>query len=222
MDRVIRVVLVDDHPIVRRGLTASLERAGDVAVVGEAASVSEARAVIDRVAPDVVLCDLRLADGDGVRLIAWLSVRGTGAPLVVTAYEDPYLVRSAVEAGARGYVLKDATEAVLHDAVRRVARGGIAFVGVGDVAGVLGSDVVLSDRERQVLELVARGRTNVEIAEALAISEATVKTHLAHVFDKVGATNRTSAVLRAMELGLIARSLEYFTKGRGAVGSGGP
>lgn len=222
MDHMIRVVLVDDHPIVRRGLTSSLERAGDVTVVGEAASVSEARAVIERSAPDVVLCDLRLADGDGVRLIAWLAVRNLGAPLVVTAYEDPYLVRSAVEAGARGYVLKDVTETVLHDAVRRVARGGIAFVGVSDVAGVLGADVVLSLRERQVLELVARGRTNVEIAEALTISEATVKTHLAHVFDKVGATNRTTAVLRAMELGLIARSVEHFAEGRGAVGLGGP
>jgi len=204
VERMIRVVVVDDHPIVRRGLTASLQRAGDVEVVGEAASVQEAREVVECTGPDVVLCDLRLADGDGVRLVAWLAVRGQGAPLVVTAYEDPFLVNAALAAGARGYVLKDATEPVLHEAVRAVARGATAFVGVA-AEGPSQPPEVLSAREEAVLAGVARGLTNAEVAEELGIGEATVKTHLAHVFAKLGVQNRTQAVLVAIERGMLRR-----------------
>jgi DNA-binding NarL/FixJ family response regulator len=219
VERVIRVVVVDDHPIVRRGLAASLERAGDVAVVGEASGVGEGREVVLATEPDVVLCDLRLADGDGVRLIAWLVVRNLAAPLVVTAYEDPYLVRSAVEAGARGYVLKDVSEGLLHDAVRQVAAGGVAFHGVPEALSSLASAEVLSAREQEVLELVAAGATNQEAAARLGISEATVKTHLAHVFAKLGVQNRTQAVLCAIERGLIPRE-RVQVRADGAVGRG--
>lgn len=211
---VVRVVVVDDHPVVRDGLRGMLGAEPGLEVVGEAADGLEALAVARRTRPDVVLMDLRMPGGDGVTAIAAL-LRGAGGPvprvLVLTTYATAREVHAALEAGATGYVLKDAPREELFGAVRAAARGesvlsaAAATQVVNRLRGQEGSE--LTERELSVLTLVARGTPNRVIASTLFVSEATVKTHLAHVFDKLRVTDRAAAVAAGYRLGLLDRRL---------------
>ncbi|MBY8852632.1 response regulator transcription factor, partial [Saccharothrix sp. MB29] len=181
----IRVVIVDDHPVVRDGLRGMLASAGDVEVVGEAADGAEAVAVVRTVSPDVVLMDLRMPGVDGVTAIGRLRGFPTRV-LVLTTYDTDSDVLPAIKAGATGYLLKDTPRDELFRAVRSAARGeavlspSVATRLVGQVRRPAAEP--LSDREVEVLGLIARGCTNREAAARLFISEATVKTHLVHVY----------------------------------------
>lgn len=204
----IKVLVVDDHPVVRDGLRGMLCGQPDLAVVGEAADGLEALAEVARLLPDVVLMDLRMPRLDGVAAIERIRRRHPAVQvLVLTTYDADRDIVRALEAGATGVVLKDAPREVLFEAVRTTARGQPVLAPT--VTARLLTDlrqpasVVPSDRELEVLTLVARGLTNRAIGRELAISEATVKTHLVHVFDKLGVTDRTSAVTVALERGLI-------------------
>ncbi|WP_033440396.1 response regulator [Saccharothrix sp. NRRL B-16314] len=202
----IRVVIVDDHPVVRDGLRGMLAGAGDVEVVGEAADGAEAVAVVRAVAPDVVLMDLRMPGVDGVTAIERLRGFPTRV-LVLTTYDTDSDVLPAIKAGATGYLLKDTPRDELFRAVRSAARGeavlspSVATRLVGQVRTPAAEP--LSDREVEVLGLIARGCTNREAAAKLFISEATVKTHLVHVYTKLGVKDRAAAVAVAYERGLL-------------------
>jgi DNA-binding NarL/FixJ family response regulator len=203
------VLLVDDHPVVRHGLRGMIAAEDDLTVVGEAGSGAEAVALAESLRPDVVLMDLRIPDIDGVtatgRILAALPHTRV---IVVTTYETDADILRAVEAGAAGYLLKDASRTQLAGAVRDAARGKTVLSPT--VADRLVNFVrqpaptSLSAREVQVLALVAKGKTNAEIGGELHISEATVKTHLLRTFNKLGVSDRTAAVTSAMALGLLA------------------
>jgi DNA-binding NarL/FixJ family response regulator len=202
------VMLVDDHPVVREGLRGMIDAEPDLTVVGEAGSGAEAIAMAESLRPDVILMDLRMPDVDGVtateRILAALPQTRI---VVVTTYESDTDILRAVEAGAAGYLLKDATRADLADAVRDAARGKTVLAPT--VADRLvhfvrqPTSVTLSTREVEVLNHVAKGETNAEIGHQLHISEATVKTHLLRAFNKLGVSDRTAAVTTAMSLGLL-------------------
>jgi DNA-binding NarL/FixJ family response regulator len=205
---VIRVMLVDDHPVVREGLRGMLEAEPDLTVVSEAGSGEEAVALARVVEADVILMDLRMRDLDGVgatqRILAEHPARKV---VVLTTYETDADILRAVEAGAAGYLLKDASRADLANAIRAAARGETVLA--PSVAGKLVNRVrrpvphTLSAREIEVLALVAKGLTNADIGRALHISEATVKTHLLRAFGKLDVSDRTAAVTTAMSLGLL-------------------
>jgi DNA-binding NarL/FixJ family response regulator len=205
----IRVMLVDDHPVVREGLRGMLEAEPDLTVVGEAGSGEEAVARVASVAPDVILMDLRMGNLDGVGATERILAGDSRAKVVVlTTYETDADILRAVEAGASGYLLKDASRADLANAVRAAARGETVLA--PSVAGRLVNQVrrpatqSLSGREVEVLALVAKGLTNADIGRALHISEATVKTHLLRAFGKLDVSDRTAAVTTAMALGLLS------------------
>jgi len=202
------VLLVDDHPVVREGLRGMINAENDLTVVGEAGSGAEAVAMADSLRPDVILMDLRMPDVDGVTATARiLAAQPEIRVLVVTTYDSDTDILRAVEAGASGYLLKDASRAELAEAVRDAARGkAVLAPSVADrlVRWVRQpAAVTLSTREADVLALVARGKTNAEIGRLLHISEATVKTHLLRAFNKLGVSDRTAAVTTAMSLGLL-------------------
>jgi len=202
------VLLVDDHPVVREGLRGMIDAEADLTVVGEAGSGAEAIAMAESLRPDVILMDLRMPDVDGVaateRILALLPDTRI---VVVTTYESDTDILRAVEAGAAGYLLKDASRSELADAVRDAARGKTVLAPT--VADRLvrfvrqPASVALSTREVEVLGLVATGKTNAEIGRELHISEATVKTHLLRAFNKLGVSDRTAAVTTAMSMGLL-------------------
>ncbi|WP_114906248.1 response regulator [Ornithinimicrobium murale] len=212
----VRVLLVDDHPVVRSGLRAVLEATDRVEVVGEAASGEQALALVPGAEPDVVLMDLNLGGGmDGVTtttriLGAGPTTAGAARPpavLILTTYDHDADIVRAVEAGASGYLLKDASPEAIADAVAAAARGetvlasGLAQRLVSRMRAP--SEPTLTPREREVLRLVAEGSSNRAIAKALFVSEATVKTHLVHAYEKLGVDNRTGAVTVARERGLL-------------------
>ena len=205
----IRVMLVDDHPVVREGLRGMLDAEPDLTVVGEAGSGEEAVAQARVVGADVILMDLRMRGLDGVGATEQILRDDPRAVVVVlTTYETDADILRAVEAGASGYLLKDASRAELANAIRSAARGETVLAPA--VAGRLVNQVrrptaavSLSAREVEVLALVAKGRTNAEIGRALHISEATVKTHLLRAFGKLDVSDRTAAVTTAMALGLL-------------------
>jgi DNA-binding NarL/FixJ family response regulator len=205
----ITVLLVDDHPVVREGLRGMLEAEPDLEVVGEAGCGSEALAMARRHRPDVILMDLRMPGTDGVWATSRILAESDRSKVVVlTTYETDADILRAVEAGAAGYLLKDASRAELAGAVRAAARGETVLA--PSVAGRLVNRVrrptvpTLSARELEVLSLVAKGKTNAEIGATLTISEATVKTHLLRAFTKLDVSDRTAAVTTAMALGLLA------------------
>jgi DNA-binding NarL/FixJ family response regulator len=199
----IRVLLADDHPVVREGLRGMLAAEPDIEVVGEAASGPEAVILAERLRPDVVLMDLRMPGGDGVaatRQLAGITV------VVLTTYDSDADILRAVEAGAAGYLLKDTPREVLADRVRAAARGEtvLAPAVAGRLLGRMRSEATpLSARETQVLALVARGLTNAEIGRELFLSEATIKTHLLRASAKLGVSGRTAAVTKAIETGAL-------------------
>jgi len=207
----ITLLIADDHPVVRDGLRGMFESAPDFTVLGEAASGEEAVERTAALDPDVVLMDLRMPGGGGVAAIAHLTRTGARARvLVLTTYDTDTDTLPAIEAGATGYLLKDAPRDELFTAVRAAAEGRTVLSPA--VASRLVSAVraprsernePLSAREREVLALVARGTSNREIARELFISEATVKTHLTHLYAKLGVNDRAAAVATAYERGIL-------------------
>jgi DNA-binding NarL/FixJ family response regulator len=205
---VIRLVLADDHPVVREGLAGMLAAEPDLEVVGTAADGGEAFELASSLKPDVVLMDLRMPGVDGVEATRRITKELPGVRvLIVTTYDTDSDIVRAVEAGATGYLLKDAPRDELATAIRAAARGETVLA--PPVAAKLVSSMQKparekpSPRETQVLSLVARGLTNAEIGKQLYISEATVKTHLLRVFNKLGVDDRTAAVTAAMDMGLL-------------------
>jgi DNA-binding NarL/FixJ family response regulator len=205
---VIRVLLVDDHPVVRDGLRGMLGAQPDLEVVGEAGDGAQALALALRHRPDVVLMDLRMPGTDGVAATARiLAALPATRVLVLTTYDTDADIVRAVGAGATGYLLKDTPREELFRAVRAAARGETVLAPA--VAARLLTSLrqpaqpVLSARELEVLALVAHGASNRDVASRLSISEATVKSHLLHVFDKLGVDDRTAAVTVALTRGLL-------------------
>ncbi|MET9311081.1 response regulator transcription factor [Kribbella sp. NPDC003505] len=206
----ISLLLVDDHPVVRNGLRGMFESAPGFTVLAEAANGVEAVELAAELDPDVVLMDLRMPGGSGLDAITELTRRGIRAKvLVLTTWDTDTDTLPAIEAGATGYLLKDAPQDELFNAVRQAAAGRTVLSPA--VASRLVSAVrspapsPLAARERQVLELVAKGTSNRDIARELFISEATVKTHLSHVFTKLGVADRAAAVAKGYEQGILGR-----------------
>ncbi|MEV4068138.1 response regulator [Nonomuraea fuscirosea] len=204
----ITILVADDHPVVREGLIAMLESAAGITVVGEAGSGEEAVARAPVLRPDVVLLDLRMGGVDGVAATGHILRELPDAKVViVTTYEDDTDILRAVEAGAAGYLLKGSSRRELIDAVRAAARGETVLT--PSLAGKLfrartPEPAALSERECAVLRLVGQGLTNAEIGGRLFISEATVKTYLLRSFKKLGVSDRTAAVMTAVERGLLS------------------
>ena len=208
MSAPVRVLVVDDHPVVRDGIRGMLAGASGIEVVGEAGGGAEAVEQAESLAPDVVLMDLRMPGVDGVAAIREIVGRGSRSRvLVLTTYDTDREVLSAIEAGATGYLLKDAPRDELVRAVEATARGQ-AFLSAS-VGALLMERVrspepeALTERELEVLRLVASGATNRDIAERMFVSEATVKTHLLHVYAKLGVNDRAAAVAAAYDRGLL-------------------
>ncbi|MFJ6233643.1 response regulator [Streptomyces griseus] len=208
----ITLLIVDDHPVVRDGLRNMLESADGFTVLGEASGGKEAVELTLRTDPDVVLMDLRMPTGSGVEAIAELTRRGVRARvLVLTTYDTDSDTLPAIEAGATGYLLKDALRDELYGAIRAAAAGRTVLspaVATRLVTAVRNpaappADDPLSTRELQILEHVERGASNREIARALFISEATVKKHLTHIYDKLDVRDRAAAVAAAFRRGIL-------------------
>jgi DNA-binding NarL/FixJ family response regulator len=207
----IRVLVADDHPVVRDGLCAMLDTQADIEVVGEATNGAEALALVGSLRPDLVLMDLQMPKVDGATATQRIRAENDDVQvLVLTTYDTDADISRAVEAGATGYLLKDARREELFRAVR-LAANGESVLSPGVAKRVLGrmrapAEEALSSREIDVLGAVARGLSNRAIARSLHISEATVKTHLVHVFAKLGVDDRTAAVTVALERGIIRLS----------------
>ena len=209
----IRVVLGDDHTLVRQGLRRTLEQTEGIDPVGEAATGTEIVRVVKETEPDIAVLDIRMPEMDGIQAAREISAHypETGV-VMLTAYDDRHSVVEAVRAGARGYVLKTREAAQLVDTIRLVAEGNLVID--PDVVVALSDELVtakqeertadaLTERELQILQLVAFGYTNRDVGQRLFISPDTVKTHLEHIYQKLGATDRTAAVAEAMRRRLI-------------------
>lgn len=205
----IRILLADDHPVVREGIRGMLQSYDDIEVVGQAGSGPEAVSLVAVLKPDLVLMDLRMPGGDGVAATRAIAAEYPGTRVVVlTTYETDQDILRAIEAGASGYLLKDIAPADLARSVRSAAAGEtvLATSAASALLGRLqgrGQAPALSAQEVKVLRLAADGLTNAAIGAELYIGEATVKTYLARAYEKLGVSDRTSAVRRALELGLI-------------------
>lgn len=204
----VRLLIVDDHPVVRDGLSGMFRGEPGFEVLGEAADGAEAVRRTIALKPDVVLMDLRMPGTDGVSAITQLAERRVAARvLVLTTFDTESDVLPAIEAGATGYVLKDAPRDELLRAVRAAARGeavlapSVATRLIGQVRRP--AEAPLSPRELEVLEMVAAGTTNRDAAAALFVSEATIKTHLLHVYAKLGVNDRAAAVAESFHRGLL-------------------
>ncbi|MBI5756750.1 MAG: response regulator transcription factor [Nitrospirae bacterium] len=207
----IRIVVVDDHPLMREGIIASLGRAEDIRVVGEARNGEEAVMLVTNLRPDVVLMDLDMPTMDGTTAIRVLTEKFPGVKiLVLSAYEDNQHVYTAMQAGAVGYVIKHTNQASLLNVIRSAHNGDIlispylARLTLKDLdAPSSYPEIHLTKREKEVLNRIIGGRENDAIAEALAMSRDTLKTHLKHIFEKLQVKNRTQAAVKAMEKGIL-------------------
>lgn len=209
---IIRVVLADDHAVVRKGIREFLEEDGDIEVVAEAADGERVKELIHMHAPDVAILDIRMPGATGIEVTRW--VRSQALPvkvLILTAYDDNPFVTAALQAGANGYVMKDADAEQITAAVRAVYHGQTALdpavarklaTGLPTAQSDLMPIESLTDREMTVLELAARGLTNRGIGVQLAISDRTVQGHLANIYAKLAVGSRTEAVTKAIQLGL--------------------
>jgi len=209
----IKILIVDDHTVVRDGLAVMLGRREEFAVVGEAKNGLEAVERAHELQPDVILMDLRMPELDGVEAMRRIRAQDSVIKfLVLTTFDTDEYIFDAIEAGAKGYLLKDASREELFEAVRAVHRGE-SLIQPGVAARVLdrfaqlshqgAAPDALSEREAGVLRLMAQGAPNKEIAASLSISESTVKTHVTNIFQKLEVTNRTEAVTKAMARGII-------------------
>ena len=201
----IRILVADDHTAVRDGLTSILNAQSDLQVVAEAGTGRETVQRFRASAPDVVIVDLRMPDGDGIRTIAELiAINPAAKVLVLTTYDTEEDIFNALGAGARGYILKDTTREEIIDAVRQVHAGNRFLP--PSIASRLADRVMrpsLTPRELDVLRLVCRGRTNKEIAVAMFVSEETIKSHMKGLFHKLGVHDRAEAVGIALQRGLL-------------------
>lgn len=204
----VRIVIADDHPVVRTGMHGILVNEPDFEVVGEASTGREAVDMVQALRPDVVLMDLRMPEMDGVEAISRIVAEQPDAHvLVLTTYDGDADIVRAVGAGATGYLLKDTPREELCRAIRATARGEPVLAPVV-AARLMGrvrqpEEEALSGRELEVLKLVAGGISNKEVGGQLHISEATVKSHLSHIFGKLGVDDRTAAVTVALERGIL-------------------
>ncbi len=204
----LRILVADDHPVVRAGLEGMLTSQEDFEVVGEARNGQEVVELAVLLHPDVIIMDLRMAKLDGTQAIARIRELSLTIPiLVLTTYDGTSDILRAIEAGATGYMLKDAPREELFAAIRTVAQGKSVFA--PEVATRLlhhmrtPASALLSEREQEVLALIARGASNKEAARSLSISEATIKSHLLRIFNKLGVEDRTAAVTVALERGML-------------------
>lgn len=209
------ILVVDDHPVVRAGIRAVLEQEADLCVVGEAAEGSEALLQLERLRPDLVLVDVVLSGIGGMEVLRQLPRRSPGTKaLVLSLYAEDGYVREAVRAGARGYLLKDTDGAELVLAIRRIAAGERYFSAAVEERAALveggptpaeerPESEALSPREREVLELAARGMTSAEIAHTLFLSRRTVETHRANLMRKLGLRRQTDLVRYAVQHGIV-------------------
>jgi two-component system response regulator NreC len=198
----VKIALADDHAVVRTGLRMLLQSEPDLHVVGEAGTLEEIVELVERAEPEVLLLDLHMKGGASLDLIPALAERTY--VLVLTMQDDPGYARTAMRGGARGYVLKEAEDSELLQAVRTVAAGGTFLapeLGGRLLAG--SSDVELTEREREILRMIALGHTNAEIAERLFLSLRTVETHRANIHRKLGTDSRAELVKHALEQGLV-------------------
>ena len=215
----LRVVAVDDHPVYLRGLVACLEDAG-AEIAGLATDGAGAIELVAAASPDVVLLDLNLPDMSGVEVVRRLRTAGHECPvLMLTMYEDERALSAAFEAGAGGYLVKGSDQAAIVAALRTVAEGGLvvgpelasrfATRAAGDASLFLTRVAGLSERETEILRLMAAGRSNTEITRELVVSAKTVRNHITHIFTKLGVSDRASAIATARELGVaVAESAE--------------
>ena len=216
MNTSIRVLLADDHAVVRAGIRRFMERAGDIQVVAEAEDGETAQSLIEKHRPDVAVLDIQMPRASGIEVTRWVraNIPTTGV-LVLTAYDDDPYIMAVLQAGANGYVLKTASPAEILQAVHDVYAGksvldaAIAQKLMAQVGGRSEFAPIepLTDREMDVLKLAGKGYTNKAIGVQLGISDRTVQGHLARVFDKLQTTNRTKAVMRAVSLGWLSPEL---------------
>lgn len=204
----VRVLLVDDHALIREGLCRAFEQTEDLEVVGEAGSVEEALVMVRALEPDVAVVDVNLGDGSGIDLVKQLRTRRADMGLVVcTMYEGDEHLMAALEAGASGFVLKSAPADDVVTAARQAAAAPGSFT-AHDLAGamrrrMLQPQVRLTPREGEILALLAEGHSVAVLAQRLYISQSTAKTHMSKLYDKLGAQNRTQAIMAAVRLGLV-------------------
>ncbi len=206
----IRILIADDHRVVREGLRTILSVEEDFVVVGEAVDGKDALAQCAQLQPNLVLMDLRMPNMDGIEAIRQIKSKYPQIVIVIlTTYDDDELIVRGMRAGAKGYLLKDATRRVLFETIRAAMRGesllppAIAAKVVARLSEISPVEE-LSDREREVIRLLARGAANKEIALALNIAERTVKAHLTHLFGKLGVSSRAEAVAFAIRAGLVS------------------
>lgn len=215
-DKPIRVLLADDHAVVRAGIRQFLERAGDIKVVAEADDGEQAQVLIQEHKPDVAVLDIQMPKASGIEVTRWVraNARETGV-LILTAFNDDPYVLAVLQAGASGYVMKTASPVEIIQAVRDVYAGKPAmnqaiaqkvFNFVAQPKTELPVES-LTEREMEVLEAMAKGYTNKAIAAQLGISDRTVQGHIAHIFHKMNANSRTEAVMRAVSLGWLSQSI---------------
>jgi DNA-binding NarL/FixJ family response regulator len=221
----IEVVLVDDQTLVRSGIRGLLNLVGDIRVTAEAADAEEALAVIATVRPNVVLLDVRMPGRSGIDVLKALRAEGSGPPtILLTTFDDNEALLEGIRAGAKGFLLKDTSLERLAEAIRAVAVGSTFYLpGVTErlLRGLQASTQTssafnlterLTERETQVLRLLAGGFSNGEIADALLTSEGTVKNHVSSIFSKLGVRDRVRAVLRALELGIVCSTVSSWNQ----------
>ena len=212
----IKVMLVDDQNLVRKGVRSLLELSEEIEVVAEAVDGADAIRLIPEIAPDVVLLDMRMPGKTGLDVLRELGDRGQMPPtIILTTFDDDEVVLAGIQAGARGYLLKDVALADLVNAIKTVAGGGSMvkpavtqrlLKGLGDLQtrfSSLDQPDPLTDREIEILRLMAGGYSNKEIANSLGVAEGTVKNHVSNILSKLGVRDRTRAVLKAFELGFV-------------------
>jgi DNA-binding NarL/FixJ family response regulator len=213
MEKKIRILIADDHTVVRHGLHLMLERKADFEVAGEARDGAEALALARTLRPDVILMDLEMPHMNGLEAIAAIHPELPEVRiLVLTSFTDSEKIASAVKSGAAGYILKDSSPAELAYAIREVARGGVSLPpeiaqklveGLQQPAAAPGGESGLTGREREILQLAASGLSNEEIAARLVISEGTVRFHFSNIFSKLQVSSRSQAIVHALRHGWV-------------------